>query len=418
MKTAKHALMRNMNTLTLLDHLRTAGACTKRQLQAATGLSWGAVSNITAQLVESGLLVETHSPSTAPGRAPVCLDFSPLRGLTAGVDINVTGITALLANLRCETVSILRVPLQTLARDSILKQLLETLHELLDQAHLRPEDLLGIGISMQGSVSRDGSLSLYSPFFDDWRNVPLREILQHEFSTVVHVMHDPNCMALAEQWIGIAKDIEDFALVRLSTGIGLSCVSGGQLLMGATGTAGEFGHLVVNPDGPTCSCGNNGCLEAYASRRGILARAAEACAQKPVHPDSEDPVSSEMLLQSLAQKARSGDLLSQNLFNEAGFYLGVGIANLVNLLNPTRIIIAGEMVSYQDLFWDEMQRAARQRAWCFSPLDIAISSLPISSPALGAAIYFIKQALTGESSALLPNDRAFNPSAYGSGGNG
>ena len=404
MKAAQHALMRNMNTLTVLNHLRTAGPCTKRQLQAATGLSWGAISNITAQLIECGLFVETHSTGTLPGRSPAFLDFSPLCGLAAGVDINVTGITALLANLRCETVSILHVPLQSLSKDSILNQLLETLHVLLDKAHIRPENLLGIGISMQGSVSRDGSLSIYSPFFVDWHNVPLREILQNEFDTFIHVMHDPNCMALAEQWIGLAKDIEDFALLRLSTGIGLSYVAGGQLLMGATGTAGEFGHLTVNPCGPICSCGNNGCLEAYASRRGILARLSEKGSKGLFHSFPETPMDSEMRLQRLALQARSGDPHSQKLFTEAGFYLGVGIAALVNLLNPKRIIIAGEMVSYQDLFWSEMQRAAKQHVWRFSPLDIVVSSLPMSSPALGAAIYFIKRAFTGESSALLPND--------------
>lgn len=406
MKTAKHALMRNINTLTILNHLRTAGACTKRQIQGATGLSWGAVSNITAQLVENGLLVEAHPPSGSPGRSPVCLDFAPLRSLTAGVDINVNGLTAVLADLRCETVSILHASLKSLDRGNVLEQLLDILHALLDNAHLRPEWLLGIGVSMQGSVSRDGSLSVYSPFFVNWNNVPLREILQREFSTVVHVMHDPNCMALAEQWIGAAKGIDDFALVRLSTGIGLSCVSGGQLLMGTTGTAGEFGHLVVNPYGPACSCGNRGCLEAYASRRGILARAekgnfGEQPSRKAIfQPDSL--ADSEARLQDLAQRARAGDSSLQGLFTEAGFYLGVGIANLVNLLNPARIIIAGEMVSYRDLFWNEMLRVVQQSAWRFSPLDIVISSLPASSPALGAAVYFIKRALSGESSSLLP----------------
>lgn len=399
-KPAKHDMMRSINTLSVLRFLRQNTHATRRTIQFATGLSWAAVSNITADLLSREIITEQLSMDVTAGRNPLMLDFTPMNNLTIGIDINISGIVAVLLDLRCNIIDSRKVSIVQPEKSKYLEQSQQMVQSLLESHKLLSTDLLGIGISVQGSVDPDGTTSLYNSFISNWENVPLKAIFEESFGIPTHVNHDPICVALAEQWNRQLSPHTDAALIRLSCGIGMGYILKGQVIRGNNGTAGELGHMVLNKDGPRCSCGNRGCLESFCSIRGISQRIA-AISEKNTPVDVRDAAGMQKAVLDAAEQARNGDTRLRKIFEEAGEYLGIGIANLVNLFNPEVIILTGELLEVKDLFFDIAQKTAKANAWVLSPVNILLSDDSGTNAAMGAALYFINSAFESQSSKLL-----------------
>ena len=407
MPPAKHEQMRNANTLSVLDYIRLHGESTRRDIQAATGLSWAAVSTISTDLIAKNVLEEIVSHGRLAGRNPAYLDFSPMKNLTIGMELNAEGLTVLLLDLRCEIIDSCVETIRSQERDDVLAQMLDAVDRILKANHLKSSELLGIGIAVQGSVDRDGSTSLYNSFFRNWSNVPVKRICEERFGEEVRIMHDPVCIVLAEQWRRKLSN-EDFALIRLSFGIGMGYIADGTPILGRSGAAGELGHMVLNPNGPLCSCGNRGCMESYCSIRGLTHRILDAAKDGAlVLPDTLIPGEEigvdfmKRLVAWAAEGAVAGNALLRGLFREAGEYLGLGIANIVSLFNPAKIILTGELLQYQDLFLAEARRAARDSAWKLSEFEILILEEGRLQASVGAALHFINNAFESQASRLL-----------------
>ncbi len=405
---AKHEQMRSTNTLLVLDHIRQNNESTRRSIQQATELSWAAVSNISSDLIARSVLHEQMATGKTAGRAPGFLDFTPMHNLTIGMEVNASGILAQLFDLRCSVVDSITEQVKVPDRECIVNQILDCVEKLISRNDLRSESILGIGIATQGSVSRDGSKSLYNSFFNDWRNVALKEILEEKFSIPTHVMHDPVCIALAEQWQRKFTEDNDFALIRLSYGIGMSYIAQGQPVIGYDGFAGEMGHMVLDRNGPTCSCGNRGCLESYSSIRGLSHRIMEeysrgtvAVPEELLQVNDHDVQSMTQLVAWSADIAREGHPVMKRMFDDAGYYLGMGIANIVSLFNPEYVILTGELLEYRDLFLAGARAAASYLAWGLSKYDIILSNGGRQQASSGAALYFINQAFSSMESKLL-----------------
>ena len=407
MSPAKHEQMRNTNMLSVLDFIRQHGRSTRRDIQAATGLSWAAVSTISTDLIAKNILEESACHDRLAGRNPSYLNFSPMRNLTIGMEINAEGLTVLLLGLRCEVIDSRIEAILSLDRDDVLKQLLHAVESILEANRLNSHNLLGIGIAVQGSVDREGSMSLYNSFFRDWRNVPLKKICEEHFGVEVRIIHDPVCIILAEQWRRKLSS-EDCALVRLSFGIGMGYLAGGVPILGYSGAAGELGHMVLNPSGPVCSCGNHGCMESYCSIRGLTRRILDAAKQGAFNlPDylcAGEENSVDYMKQAVAWAAdcaSSGNRLLRRLFSEAGEYLGLGIANIVSLFNPAKVILTGELLQYQDLFLPLATQTAHRAAWMASDFEILLSEEGRLLASVGAALHFINNAFESQESQLL-----------------
>lgn len=405
---AKHEQMRNANTLLVLDHIRLHGESTRRSIQAATGLSWAAVSTISTDLIAKNVLEECPPHGRLAGRNPGYLDFFPMKNLTIGMELNAEGLTVLLLDLRCGVIDSHIEPIRSAERDDVLAQMLNAADQLLQRNHLEPASLLGIGVAVQGSVDREGSTSLYNSFFRNWRNVPLKKICEDRFGIPVHIMHDPVCIALAEQWRRKLAE-EDFALIRLSYGIGMCYIADGVPIHGCGGVAGELGHMVLNPQGPPCSCGNRGCMESYCSIRGLTYRILDAARKGGIPlpadwPGEKERIGLEQMKQVInwaAAGARNGNPMFLGLFREAGQYLGFGIANIVTLFNPSKIILTGELLQYQDLFLAEARANAHKSAWNLAKFEILLSEKGQMQASVGAALYFINNAFGSQTSRLL-----------------
>ena len=397
--------MRNANALSILEYLRTNGMSTRREIQSGTGLSWAAVSTITAELLAQDILVEKEPAERVSGRTPTLLDFNSRRNMSIGAEINAEGLTVVLLDIRGNVLDAKEETLELAEKNATLNQMTRMTEEMLRRNNLQKSQLLGIGVSVQGSVDKQGAVSLYNHYIKDWRDVPLKDLFEDYFGVPVRVMHDPFCIALAEEWEHDFLRSDDFVLIRLGYGIGMSCMHDGKPLQGHEGTAGELGHMVVDVDGEICTCGNRGCLEAYCSIRGVARRIYEAtvpAAARAANPFLDNDITYlKKMLNQAADMANSGNEIVQKIFDDAGRYMGVGVANLINLLNPRYVILTGEILDASDRMLKQTKEFAKKNAWHISSFDIIVSKESRRRASMGAAMHFINAAFENQESILL-----------------
>ncbi len=401
----QHNSMRNANALSILRYLQNNGVSTRREIQAATGLSWAAVSTITAELLSQGILVEKTSTERASGRAPTLLDFDTSIHMSIGAEINMEGLTVVLLDIRGNVVDAQEEPMIEAEKNSALNQITRMIEEVLRKNNMRNDQLLGIGISVQGSVDKAGAVSLYNQYIKDWKDVPLKMLFENYFGVPVRVIHDPVCIALSEERNHPFLKRDDFILIRLGYGIGMSYMHDGHPLLGHEGMAGELGHMVVNIGGEPCSCGNRGCLEAYCSVRGIARRIYEAIipeaerAEKPF--PGQDIAYMKELLHKAAEMADKGNAIMQEIFEEAGNYLGVAVANIINLLNPRYVILTGGVLDASDRVLAKTSELAEKKTWHISSFEIIVSRESRRRASTGAALSFINAAFEDPEDGIL-----------------
>lgn len=397
--------MRNANALSILEYLRTNGMSTRREIQSATGLSWAAVSTITSELLAQDILVEKAPTERVSGRAPTLLDFNSRKNMSIGAEINVEGLTVVLLDIRGKVLDAKEEILEQPEKNATLNQMTRMIEEVLRKNNLQKKQLLGIGISVQGSVDKKGAVSLYNHYIKDWRDVPLKDLFEEYFGVPVRVMHDPVCIALAEEWEHVYLRSDDFVLIRLGYGIGMSYMHDGKPLHGHEGTTGELGHMVVDSDGELCTCGNQGCLEAYCSIRGIARRIYEATVPEAARVDKpfydNDITYLKNLLNRAADMADRGNKIMQKIFDDAGRYMGVGVANLINLLNPRYVILTGGVLDASEHMVKQTIEYAHKNAWHISSFDVIITKESRRRASMGAALNFINEAFESQESNLL-----------------
>ena len=403
-KYGQAEMVRRSNALNILECIRNFGPITKDNIKTKTGLSWGAISNITSDLVRKSLITESLDTNKSVGRTPYLYDVNSMQNLIIGVDLNIAGIRVVIIDLKCNIIHNMEEKIEDNKRDKIINQTKRIVHQIIDNFEIEKDKIIGIGIAMQGVVDVQNGISVFTPYFQDWKNVHLKDFFELEFNLPVYVEHDPNCMALTEIWLGTAGNVDNLLFIRLSMGIGLSIIINKQIIRGVDGCAGELGHIIMNPDGEQCTCGNYGCLEVYSSGRGILERSSQLY-DANLTPILKEIVKdrSEISIKSIYEAALKGDAELKKVFNEAGEYLGKAVANIVNILNPELIIIGGKIANYNELFLDSLLRTAKNNAWKNSRIDIEISKYDDYSAAIGAGASFIQEIFLGNADYIFKN---------------
>lgn len=275
-RTVNHDDMRSANMESVFDCIRAHAPVTKRQIQSLTGLSWGSVSNLCSILLERGVLRELPVRTEGAGRNPSGFDINLKDNLIIGLDVNLSGLTGVVCDLRSRVLARVWRPTEGRKGEDILRLMKEAAAELLGQT--AAGTVKGLAIAFPGQVDAERGVSLWTHQFGSLSEVNMREIFQRAFGLEVLLEHDPNCMAVCEHWMGAAQDVEDFLFVRLSYGIGMGILTGGAVYRGHSGASGEIGHMTMLPDGEPCCCGNRGCLETVASVDAILRRCRELAA--------------------------------------------------------------------------------------------------------------------------------------------
>lgn len=394
MHIVKHETMRHQNAAVLLQCVREHGPITRHEIQEHTGLSWGAISSIASEFLACGVLCQVPAEGQRPGRTPSALDIDSQNNLLIGIDLHSQGISCVVMDLRARRLCDLRDDQPAPTREAFLQQAFALVERAMEKSGFDRDRFLGIGVSVQGSVDTARGVSLHSPHLPDWREVPLGSLFEERFGLPVALSHDTNAMVLAEQWNGKARNVRNLVFIRLDKYLGMSLVIDNRLYTGTDGTAGEFGHMIINPDGPRCTCGNYGCVEAYASGRSLLERAREGGRLESGAPGSNEN-SYERDLARIARAARDGGEFERGLFDRLGYYLGVGISNLLIMLNPEIVVISGDMVHYADLFMERLNRVLRRNVWNDSRIHVELSELDNSAAAVGAALNVAQQLFEG-----------------------
>lgn len=322
--------MKELNTADVFSLVKSRGALTRKQIAERLGMSWGAVSTITAQLVEEGYLCEKKAtPDGAAGRTPSYLEVCIERHFAIGLDVNDIGLHAVLSDLRGDVVEEYSADPNLSSKDALIG----CIYSLLDRivTELGNRHLLCIGIAMQGVVNAESGISVRIPGRGDWENVPLAKMVSDRYDVPAFIEHDPNCILFAAR----RGKIKDTMLVRVDHGIGMALMLGGRII-DKPGIF-ELGHTVVVPDGLECKCGKHGCLDQYASIRGIKARSG-----KKFHV--------------LVSDADIGDEFALGFFNDAARHLAFAVSNVAYLLNVERVVLCGRLFEHKDLFWDEFMK--------------------------------------------------------------
>lgn len=252
------------------------------------------------------------------------------------------------------------------------------------------------GVGLAGIVSPDKGIVYSSPHFPQWNFVPWKKILKKKLGPSVVIDNDVNMIALGEKWKGGARSWDSFLMVALGTGIGGAIVIDSQIFHGDNGFAGEFGHMVLDPSGPPCGCGGNGCFETLASASGLLRMVEEASI------DDEIPGTAELneilkgqeseLTRSLAALAKTGNQAAREIYEKMGYYLGIGLASLVQVTGVQRIVLGGGLAGASDYFLKEAKKEMTRRLYkkTGEGVEIRLSQLGDDAGVLGGALSALK----------------------------
>jgi len=299
-----------------------------------------------------------------------------------GVDLGGTNLRTAILSPEGELLDRLKEP--THAVDGWMKvvaRLTENIKRLKEAAEQKGHKVDAVGVGAPGVILGEKGIVVKSPNFPDWNNVPLKEQLEKVLNVPVVIENDANAAALGEQWRGAGKGISSMILLTLGTGVGGGIILDNKIWHGADGMAGEIGHMTLVPDGRHCSCGNDGCLEMYASARGIVQSYREASG-RPAN-EAAGQVTSEQVYEA----ARAGDKTAIKVMESMGRMLGIGIASLINIFNPERIVIGGGVKDGWPLFIDATRREIMKRAFEVPArrTEIMPSQLGDDSGMIGAA---------------------------------
>jgi glucokinase len=246
----------------------------------------------------------------------------------------------------------------------VLERLTSGIQALAKKAQAKGMKIAGIGIGVPGIISAKEGIVRLSPNLPGWKDIPLGLRLKESFSYPVHVENDANAYALGEYWFGAGKGTSSMVCITLGTGVGGGIILGGNIWRGADGMAGEVGHITVNPDGPLCQCGNRGCLERYSSATAVIEMADAAIARgKKTSLKNLKKAGLAITAEAVADAAKKGDRVACRIFSEAGKYLGIAIADLINLLNIECVVIGGGMAGAWDIFIGPLKEEVRSRAF-------------------------------------------------------
>jgi glucokinase len=274
----------------------------------------------------------------------------------------------------------------------------EVRKEAVEREGVDPRRIAGLGAGLPGALDPVTGVVYLAPNLQ-WRDVPVRDLLVEATRLTVVVENDANCAALGEWWAGAGRGSQLLVALTLGTGIGGGILTAGRVLRGASGAAGEIGHLSIDYDGRPCACGNRGCLEAYGSGPSIAARAREAleAGAESSLLDQVDGDPAGVTAPMVAAAAVKGDPFAAELMDETGRLLGAGVASLANILNPDRVVVTGGVIRAGDLLIRPMRREVRRRAFSISAeaCVIVAASEPELAGLRGAAVAFRREALEG-----------------------
>ncbi|KAB1917291.1 ROK family transcriptional regulator [Micromonospora noduli] len=388
---ATNRSVRLRNRSALLTKLFLDGPLTRQDLVRSTGLSQPAVSNVVADMIDEGLVVEAGAAESDGGRPSMLLRIAPRFAFLIGVDVGETRVRVELFDFAMTLLASVEYPLDPARTepDLVAGHVLAGIEAVTGQAGVAPGDVLGVGIGVSGVVEQGTEAVVHAQALG-WDGVPLERLIGAGTDLPLHIDNGAKTLGQAEMWFGAGRGARHAVFALVGSGVGASVVTNGATYRGASSSAGEWGHTTLVYGGRVCRCGARGCLEAYVGAEAIIDRYREARRGRPVPGEDE-----ESQIAALVAAAETSATARRVLEDTAG-YLGAGVANLINLFNPERVVLGGwAAMALGDLLPAVREAAGRQALrQPYEQASIELCRLGVDAVALGAATLPIARFLT------------------------
>jgi glucokinase-like ROK family protein len=343
-RTGDQSLVREINLSVIMNHLRMNAPISRAALAEATGLNKTTVSSLVNELIERQFVQEVGLTSQSTGRPAVLLKLDPAVGFIVSCEIGVDFILVICTDFSPKIIWRHEEHIDPIiGQRAILDHAIAVLHQAIEVGRPVGGPLLGVAVGVHGLVDQATGALLFAPNLG-WKDLPVRAILQEAFNAPIFVDNEANIAALGERYFGAAQGYDEVVYIS-ATGIGLGggIVHGGRVFSGVTGVGAEFGHMTMDPDGEICKCGNQGCWETQVSQQALFRYVWRLVDQGEVSRLSEmtDHRRASLTVPLIVEAARAGDTVALDALKIIGRDLGIGIASLVNVLNPELVVFGG-----------------------------------------------------------------------------
>ena len=390
------ANLRKLNKHAIIDLIRfTPGGISRVELARQMGLTRAAITGIVDDLLSTGLVRETqgHYPN---GRKPIVLEINPTRGRVVGVDMGASHLNLILADFSAREIAEAGYRLDINRGPGVcLAHVDEQIRNFLQKNNSVLSDVSAVGVGVPGPIVAEAGMVSGPPIMPGWDGYPIRDHLQAAWGCPVTLNNDAELGAVGEWAYGAGRGEQNLAYIKVGTGVGAGLLINGQLYSGSTGSAGEIGHITIDENGPVCTCGNRGCLEAFAGGAAIARKAIESVRRGQRTQMVEFATQEDFSASTVMMAARRGDLVAQRIVADAGGHLGTAIASMVNLFNPGMVIIGGSISQIGDLLLEPIRAAVLKRSLEPASRAVRISAALLGrrSCAMGAVVQAISIAL-------------------------
>jgi len=334
--------MKKWNLSRIFKTIFQQGPITRIKLTEITGYSPGTVSNHVRTLIKKGFVIETNKGISSGGRKPVKLIINPSKAYIFSIEIEVNQIKIVIFDLKVKPVADSIIPIKY--KDDYMRTLENVFYEMdnmIKENNLKLEDFLGIGVAVPGLIDKVKGVLEFAPNLG-WKDVIISEIFKEKYGLPIILNNEAKAAAIGERG-AYYPQINNMVFVSINEGIGCGLYINGALYRGASGNAGEFGHITINTNGPQCHCGNHGCWEIYASENYIVNRYLELSGNKKKLPKEE-----------IYKLGKNGDKKAIKIFYEIGENIGVGLVNIINGLSPELLVIGGGIVEIKDYIYEDI----------------------------------------------------------------
>ena len=342
--------MKSVNKSIILNKIRTDAPISRAQIAKETKLTPPTVSSNVKELIDQGIVKESKLGESQGGRKPTMLLINNQGFYVVGVDAGPEMIECILTDLSGKiikrTSSKLTMPLTNAQFLIILK---DCIRDCITGISTTSKKIIGIGVAMHGVVDVESGISLFAPILS-LTNIPIKEELEKEFELEVKVENDARAMALGESWFGNHGELTSMLVVNIGRGVGAGLVIDGKLYHGAQDIAGEVGHMTIDLHGEICECGNRGCLQTFATGLAIARRAMKGM--------STDPITAEKVY----ELAMSGNEEFATILKETGRVIGIGLTNLIHIINPQKIVLGGGVTKAEKFIFPVILKTIEERA--------------------------------------------------------
>lgn len=391
------------NELNVLEGVFWSHGPSREALSSQLAFSKTRANAVVAGLIEQGWLDEVGLRASSGGRRAETLQLHRGLGVLLCADLGATSVE----------VAVLTPDLQVLARHGetidvrdgpavVLSRMRTLMRELLARGGMKAKQVIAIGVGVPGPVDFATAQLVEPPLMPPWDSYSIREDLRADYDAPVWVDNDVNLMALGELW-RIKRTLSNFLVIKIGTGIGCGVVCHGEVYRGANGSAGDVGHICVDPDGPRCHCGNLGCVETMAAGPAI-ARAATEAAQTGRSAMLAERLNEqgELTPEDVGHASRAGDAAANGIVQASGALIGQMLASVVNFFNPSHVFVGGGVTRIGPLFLASLRQSVYQRSLALSTrhLEILYTPLGDQSGLIGAGVLAMQEMLRGRGKVL------------------